>query len=169
MSADQFEGFEEAGDGESPVIVALRVITQSEVPQNLSAVDDDGRLYEVSAAQLMDALTTTKQSAQQLVEVIEWALGERDDFPDRPERVEGKPYPWYWWRTEMRARLVAALASSSSSDKDRLDWLEGMANEPGGLLLHDGLESGRRGIGLRSGRQVRSLRQAVDMARRLDA
>jgi len=44
-----------------------------------------------------------------LSEVILWALGERDAFPDRPDRVEGKPYPWYWWRTELRRRYTAAL------------------------------------------------------------
>lgn len=45
-----------------------------------------------------------------LRDVIEWALGERDAFPDRPERVQGKPYAFYWWRTEMRRRYEAALA-----------------------------------------------------------
>lgn len=41
--------------------------------------------------------------------IILWALGENGDFPDRPERVEGKPHPLYWWRTEMRKRLNAAM------------------------------------------------------------
>ena len=38
-----------------------------------------------------------------------WALGENGEFPDRPERVEGKPYPFYWWRSEMRRRYNDAL------------------------------------------------------------
>lgn len=51
------------------------------------------------------------------------------------------------------------------ADKERLDWLEEMANEPGGLLLHDGSETGRRGIGLRPGHMARMLRAAIDAAR----
>ena len=51
------------------------------------------------------------------------------------------------------------------SDKDRLDWLEAMANKKGGLLLHDGSESGRLGLGLRPGLiKDRTLRQAIDQA-----
>lgn len=38
-------------------------------------------------------------------ELIMWLLGERGDFPERPERVEGKPHPLYWWRTELRRRF----------------------------------------------------------------
>jgi hypothetical protein len=51
-------------------------------------------------------------------------------------------------------------------DKERLDWLESEANKPGGLLLHDGSESGRRGLGLRPGYADRTLREAVDTAMR---
>lgn len=50
------------------------------------------------------------------------------------------------------------------SDSERLDWLEARANEPGGLLLHDGSESGHCGLGLRPGYLVRSLREAIDTA-----
>jgi hypothetical protein len=50
------------------------------------------------------------------------------------------------------------------TDKERLDWLEMMANQPGGLLLHDGSERGRTGLGLRPGAVVRTLREAIDMA-----
>lgn len=46
------------------------------------------------------------------------------------------------------------------NDKQRLDWLEQMANSKGGLLLHDGSESGRTGLGLKN----RSLREAIDDA-----
>jgi hypothetical protein len=48
------------------------------------------------------------------------------------------------------------------TDAERIDWLERMANEPGGLLLHDGSEHGRTGLGLRPGALVRSLREAID-------
>jgi hypothetical protein len=50
------------------------------------------------------------------------------------------------------------------TETSRLDWLEMMANEPGGLLLHDGSESGRKGLGLRPGAMRRTLRQAIDDA-----
>ncbi len=53
---------------------------------------------------------------------------------------------------------------SEHTDTQRLDWLERMANEPGGLLLHDGSESGRTGLGLRPGLLIRTLRQAIDAA-----
>lgn len=54
------------------------------------------------------------------------------------------------------------------SDTARIEWLEKMANRPGGLLLHDGSETGRTGLGLRPGRLVRSLRDAIDEAMRFD-
>lgn len=50
------------------------------------------------------------------------------------------------------------------TDKERLDWLELMANQPGGLLLHDGSERGRTGLGLRPGALARTLREAIDAA-----
>ena len=51
------------------------------------------------------------------------------------------------------------------TDRDRLDWLEAMANKKGGLLLHDGSEKGRTGLGLRPGLlKPRTLRQAIDQA-----
>jgi hypothetical protein len=43
--------------------------------------------------------------------VIEWALGEGDDFPIWPETVSIKGNPKFWWRTELRKRYDAALAS----------------------------------------------------------
>jgi hypothetical protein len=49
------------------------------------------------------------------------------------------------------------------TDKDRIDWLEAMANKKGGLLLHDGSEKGRTGLGLNPGFiKKRTLRQAID-------
>jgi hypothetical protein len=56
----------------------------------------------------------------------------------------------------MKLRLL-----DSERDAARLDLLEQMANEPEGILLHDGGDfTGRRGLGLR--RIGRTLRQAVD-------
>lgn len=41
--------------------------------------------------------------------------------------------------------------------------IRSMANQPGGILLHDGSEKGRgTGLGLRPGTLVRTLREAVD-------
>jgi hypothetical protein len=59
---------------------------------------------------------------------------------------------------EAAARLLAL------ADARRLDWLEAAANRPGGLLLHDGTERGRTGLGLRPGALVRTLREAIDAA-----
>lgn len=50
------------------------------------------------------------------------------------------------------------------TDAARMDWLEMMANRKGGLLLHDGSESGRCGLGLRPGSLDRTLRDAIDDA-----
>jgi hypothetical protein len=51
---------------------------------------------------------------------------------------------------------------SQFTDAERIDYLERMANQPGGLLLHDGSERGRTGLGLRPGTLVRTLREAID-------
>jgi hypothetical protein len=54
-------------------------------------------------------------------------------------------------------------AEAHANDRARLDWLDQMANEPEGLLLHDGSRAtGRRGLGLR--RIGRTLREAIDQA-----
>ena len=50
------------------------------------------------------------------------------------------------------------------TDKERVDWLEMMANQEGGILLHDGSETGHLGIGLRPGSLNRTLREAIDQA-----
>lgn len=58
-----------------------------------------------------------------------------------------------------------AKKTKKITDKDRLNWLEAMANRKGGLLLHDGSESGRTGLGLKPGLiKDRTLRQAIDQA-----
>lgn len=49
-----------------------------------------------------------------------------------------------------------------NKDAVRIAQLEELANQPGGILLHDGSEEGRTGIGLRPGTLVRTLRQAID-------
>lgn len=68
--------------------------------------------------------------------------------------------------------ICAACVQGDENARDavRLDWLEGMANRPQGLLLHDGGDfTGRLGLGLR--RIGRSLRDAVDaaMGKEIDA
>ena len=59
-------------------------------------------------------------------------------------------------------RTHHAEVAAAVRDKRRLDWLESEANTRGGLLLHDGSESGRRGLGL----GFRDLRTAIDSAMR---
>lgn len=71
------------------------------------------------------------------------------------------------WIGELEQIVVGAgeRAQQPGSERDaaRLDWLEQMANEPEGLLLHDGGDfTGRHGLGLR--RIGRTLRQAIDAA-----
>lgn len=56
------------------------------------------------------------------------------------------------------------LDADGAADAKRLDWLGRMANAKGGLLLHDGSEGGRAGLGLRPGSSVRTLREAIDQA-----
>lgn len=47
------------------------------------------------------------------------------------------------------------------TDSERLDWLEKMALEPNGILLHsETVTTGRLGLGL--SRPKRSLREAID-------
>lgn len=55
---------------------------------------------------------------------------------------------------------------SKRTDRERIDWLERMANEPDGIHLHDGGNHCFQccGLGLRPGALVRTLRQAIDEA-----
>ena len=48
--------------------------------------------------------------------IILWALGENGEFPERPWGVLHTPYPFYWWRTEMRKRLDAAMAVQPTTE-----------------------------------------------------
>jgi hypothetical protein len=59
----------------------------------------------------------------------------------------------------LHARLKEGLEASRM-----LDLLERMANQPGGVLLHDGSETGRTGFGLRPGSINRTLREALRQA-----
>lgn len=58
------------------------------------------------------------------------------------------------------------------TDTERLDWLERQANQPDGLHLHNGNpkpSNDCRGIGLRPGSLVRTLREAIDQCMGFDA
>jgi hypothetical protein len=69
--------------------------------------------------------------------------------------------------TPLCVPIAQQAGAQEGGDSTRLDWLEQMANAPGGLLLHDGGDfTGRLGLGLR--RVGRSLRQAIDQARKHD-
>lgn len=84
----------------------------------------------------------------------------------------------YFTAEQMQAYARAACSAGSNPATDaeavprqeierdaaRLDWLESMANKKGGLLLHDGSEGGRTGLGLRPNYLVRTLREAIDAA-----
>lgn len=47
------------------------------------------------------------------------------------------------------------------SDKERLDWLERMANQPDGILLHSEFKPTNR-VGLGLANTGRTLREAID-------
>lgn len=68
-------------------------------------------------------------------------------------------------RIAMRGvQQVLPVVTKNSPDDKLLNWLEMMAERRGGILLHDGSEGGRLGIGLRPGRSRRTLRQAIRAA-----
>lgn len=80
--------------------------------------DENVALREQLAAargQVEALLQFNNRAAQEnfdLREIIMWALGERDEFPARPENWADLKYkPWYWWRKELRARLDAIDAA----------------------------------------------------------
>lgn len=95
--------------------VSVHVINACEL---LAELDEsrNSHIREAQRGQVAEARleTTAALEAERdaLRAVIAWALGERDDFPDRPERVEGKPYPFYYWRSELRKRADAVHAVS---------------------------------------------------------
>jgi hypothetical protein len=60
--------------------------------------------------------------------------------------------------------FAARLEAPSNADATYIDWLEMMANQRGGILLHDGSEGGRLGLGLRPGSMKRTLREAIATA-----
>lgn len=64
----------------------------------------------------------------------------------------------------IRKSLSSAIGAELATDVERIDFLEQLANEKGGLLLHNGTETGRVGLGLRPGTCNRTLRQAIDDA-----
>lgn len=66
------------------------------------------------------------------------------------------------------AKALEAHIEGLAADRDRLDWLEQMANQPQGLLLHsEEGQTGRCGLGL--GSTGRTLRRAVDDAMGVEA
>lgn len=72
-------------------------------------------------------------------------------------------------RGDDTAEAIAAWncrAAPESADAARLDWLEAEINEHGAIHLHDGSKPYGHGLGLRPGYMRRTLRQAIDQARR---
>ena len=56
-------------------------------------------------------LTRIRAECDRLRAVIEWALGEGDDFPMWPYSVTITGNPKFWWRKELRKRFDAATGS----------------------------------------------------------
>ena len=65
---------------------------------------------------------------------------------------------------EQQGKQLKKAQDELAEERARLNWLESEANRRGGLLLHDGSERGRRGLGLRPGYIERTLREAIDAA-----
>lgn len=78
----------------------------------------------------------------------------------------GPLWPVTW---EQHARKGWEVAERYFEDGRMLDLLERMANQPGGVLLHDGSETGRTGFGLRPGNMRRTLREALRAALEAEA
>ena len=56
----------------------------------------------------LDRAERAEDENAKLRAVIEWALGERERFPDWPDTVTITGNPKYWWRIELRDRYNAA-------------------------------------------------------------
>lgn len=59
----------------------------------------------------------------------------------------------------MATPAILRIADALIEARSGLAWLEKMANQPGGILLHDGSEKGRLGLGL--AKTGRTLREAL--------
>jgi hypothetical protein len=79
---------------------------------NLFHFRDADREADTLRTQLAAARTVTAR----LNGVIEWMLGENGEFPVRPNRFGCKPYPMYYWRSELRARRDAALTAALTQE-----------------------------------------------------
>jgi hypothetical protein len=55
---------------------------------------------------------------RKLRQVIKWALGEFDDFPDHPVSVTLTGNPKYWWRKELKQRYQDAITVESAPVND---------------------------------------------------
>lgn len=70
-----------------------------------------GKLVLVSWAaelerQAAEAVERGRQQEKAKADAIfRWLLGEEGEFPERPDSVPGKPYPYYYWRSHLRAKL----------------------------------------------------------------
>jgi hypothetical protein len=64
-----------------------------------------------------DTAAIRNAALEEFDDLVAWLLGENGEFPDRPERIAGKPYPYYWWRTELRKRYEALQSSPQGAEK----------------------------------------------------
>lgn len=101
---------------------------------------------------LIEKLEARIQVLEELVEFCDTHYAVSEDVARAAQAKEELPL--------LRSTITAL--QQAQEDTRRLDRLEELANERGGILLHDGSETGRTGIGLRPGNLVRTLRQAID-------
>jgi hypothetical protein len=70
----------------------------------------DGDAIDAEVLSLRSQLTTLTQERDALVKAIRWALGEEGTFGEEPAPLAGKYRRRFWWRSELRRRMDAALA-----------------------------------------------------------
>lgn len=140
-AADQITPWLETEEGKAAVAKAVADANASVAELDAARAFDPSAKY--SAA--VPAALTTRHAIYDVL--YEMRLAPRHQLEEAARRVE--------------QHLLAS--GQGAKDSERLDWLEQMANEPGGLLLHDGGDfTGRAGLGLR--RIGRTIRQAIDAA-----
>jgi hypothetical protein len=79
----------------------------------------DDCLWQRAALLTADAALPSSREMQ-LDAIVRWLLGEEDEFPNPPEKVAGRYFPLYWWRTELRRR-VAALPDPNAAHGETPD------------------------------------------------
>ena len=92
---------------------------RAEMPEHWNTFSRNDMLTGWQAAKRDAAQAPQERAAvpQEVHDLIAWLLGENGEFPARPEKIEGRLQPLYWWRTELRKRWDALLNLAQSKDK----------------------------------------------------